>query len=81
MKDARGDRLVFGDFIDRIFWALLVGVGAYGVHEIQKLSENVAALNQSMAVVLEKMGSTKERVDKIENRVDDLEKRTSGRVR
>jgi hypothetical protein len=75
MRDEQGQRVVFGDFVDRIFWGLIVGVASYGVVQIQALSANVQKLNETMPVVLEKISNSKDRTDRIELRMDLLEKK------
>jgi CII-binding regulator of phage lambda lysogenization HflD len=74
MRDPQNTRIVFGDFVDRIFWGLLVVVSSYGVVQIQSLSANVAKLNESMAVVLEKMSNTKDRMDRLEGELEVLKR-------
>lgn len=75
MRDPKGRRIVFGDFVDRIFWALLVGVAGFGVRQMQSLSHSVAELNVNVAVIMSQIPIQKERIDRIENKIERLEER------
>ena len=70
MKDWEGRRIVFGDFVDRLFWLLLIGVSGYGVRQIQNLNNSVAMLNQNMAIVMYQIPDQSKRIERIENRQD-----------
>lgn len=39
-------------FIDRAFWALLLGVAAFGVKFLGDMSQSVTRLNEQVAVIL-----------------------------
>lgn len=66
MKSDDGKRMVFGDFVDRVFWAVLTGIGGFGVVQMNGLSENISKLNSTMATVVTENGDIKRRVDNIE---------------
>lgn len=70
MQDDHGNRIVFGDVVDRVFWGLLVSVSAYGVFQIQALNKSVAELNQSMAVLMYQVPDQLKRLERIEARQD-----------
>jgi hypothetical protein len=73
VQDAKGGRVVFGDFVDRIFWGLLVAIASFGVVSIQSLSTGVAKLNENMAVVIAKLSYQDKTLDSHEIRIYKLE--------
>lgn len=40
---------------DKILWALITGVSAYGVNELKEIGNSLNALNIKMAVVVERV--------------------------
>lgn len=63
-------RQTFGMFVDKAFWALLLGVASYGVNQISKLNDNVSELNVKMAVVLVRVAE----LDQLKADVRDLQR-------
>lgn len=75
MEDPKGNRIVFGDMVDRIFWGLLVAIGTFMVVSVKDLSEGVAKLNENMAVVISKLGYQDKKIDNHEERIHNLERK------
>jgi len=75
VQDPKGNRIVFGDIVDRIFWGLLVAITSFGVLSIQSLSNGVAKLNENMAVVITKLGYQDKVLDNHEGRLSKLEEK------
>jgi hypothetical protein len=73
MQDPKGNRVVFGDIVDRVFWGLLVAIASFGVLSIQNLSNGVSKLNENMAVVIAKLGYQDKVLDNHEARIHTLE--------
>ena len=62
MKDSHGRRLIFGDYVDRIFWGLLIAVCIYASNQIRDLNRSVEKLNVSIAVITTKLLSIEDRL-------------------
>ena len=75
MKDETGKRLVFGDFVDKLFWVLLMVIGTWAGSQIKDLSRNVQDLNTTMIVIGSEVKNTRVEVDKTNARQDRLEER------
>lgn len=60
-------RLGFGDFVDRVFWALITGSAIYAASQLRTLGENVSELNEKMAVVISRLGDYDRRIMFIED--------------
>lgn len=69
MSTAQPHRLDWGHFVDRVFWALLIGSIVYATSQLQTLTKNVATLNEKMAVVIEKVSMQDHRLDRLEQRI------------
>ncbi len=59
-------RLNFGHFVDRMFWAILIGIATFMAHSINDLNEKVA-------VAIEHMSYSDKRADAQEKRIERLE--------
>lgn len=56
----------FRDFVDKGFWALLLGVFMYATNELSSLRKSTEALNVKIAVVIEKVESHENRLKRLE---------------
>lgn len=68
------NRLDFGKFIDKAFWALITASVIFAANELKSIGNNVSELNEKMAVVLTRLSDTDRRTEQIEHRIHDLEK-------
>lgn len=69
-------RLDFGHFVDRLFWAVLTGAALYCASQIKDMGQSIETLNRNMAVVIYQSTETRERLNKIDLRIDKLEEKT-----
>jgi len=46
------ERANFQDFVNKVFWALLVAAVAYGAHQISSATDAVAKLNTSVEIII-----------------------------
>lgn len=86
MQDGQGKRLVFGDFVDKLFWFLLICIGAWAGSQIKDLSTNVQNLNITMVefsadmkAVKSDVLNTRQDIDKLDDRVRNIEIKQSKR--
>lgn len=61
------------EVLDRVGFALLLGVASLGVNEIRSMGDSIADLNIKMAVVLERLTVQDRRDSDHEKRLESLE--------
>lgn len=66
----------FEKFIDKVFWALLLGVVSYGVGQVRSVTDSINELNTKMSVVILQLSNQSKILDSHEQRLLFLERRT-----
>lgn len=68
-------------YIDRAFWALLLGVCSYATNQLKDMSHSIQELNKNMAVVMSSiqvqdrvLETHSDQIKRIEAELDDLDK-------
>lgn len=74
-------RLAFGHFVDRMFWAVLTGVAIYAAAQLKELSDSVQEMKTQLAVGLSQVGFHEKRLDGQKLRIDILEEQMRHCVR
>lgn len=69
-------RLDFGHFVDRVFWAVLTATALYCASQIREMGRSIEELNKNMAVVIYQSTETRERLNKIDVRIDKIEEKS-----
>ena len=65
----------FQQFIDKIFWFLLLVVSTYIADQIRTLSKSVIALNEKIAVILVKIMNHGKELERHDDRIARLEQK------
>lgn len=60
------------EYLDKLFWAPLLFIGANVANQIKKLNLSVQELNTKVAVVLVNLATHEKRIDRHEEDIEDL---------
>ncbi len=69
----RGHEPTFSHFIDKAFWALLLGSVGFGVHFLSELSATVRSLDEKMLLIVERQAYDHKTIGDHEARLNTLE--------
>lgn len=65
-------RITFGEFVDKTFWILLVGLGSYATTQLNALSSSIRDLGLAVNTLVIREAATKEKIQEIGMRQQDV---------
>lgn len=68
-------RLNFGEVVDRVFWGVMIALGAYVANQAGSINKNISELNEKIAVLIEKVANQEKRNDNQDARILNLEEK------
>jgi hypothetical protein len=67
-------RLAFGQWVDKVFWAMTIAIASYMAGQVNNLTQGVNELNAKMAAIVERSSNQEKRMDGFDARLRDLER-------